>query len=61
MSPEAFTERIRQVRQLAYDLLAKHGLRDWTFAFNRRKRSLGLCLYKIRTIELSVYLILQSR
>jgi predicted SprT family Zn-dependent metalloprotease len=60
MSPEAFTQRIRQVRQLAYDLLAKHGLPDWSFAFNRRKRSLGLCLFHIRTIELSVYLILRN-
>jgi predicted SprT family Zn-dependent metalloprotease len=60
MTPEAFTERIRQVRQLAYDLLSKHGLHDWSFAFNRRKRHLGLCLFHLHTIELSVYLILKN-
>src|ERR1700686_5283507 len=60
MTPQAFTERIRQVRQLAHDLLARHGLADWTFAYNRRKRAMGLCLYHLRTIELSVYLILRN-
>jgi hypothetical protein len=57
MGAEIFTERIRQIRTLAYELLARHGLNDWTFAFNRRKRSLGLCLYHLRTIELSAYLV----
>jgi predicted SprT family Zn-dependent metalloprotease len=42
---------------VANELLARHGLHDWTFAFNRRKSALGLCLYHLRTIELSVYLI----
>ena len=57
MVSELFTDRIRQVRKMAYDLLAQHGLKDWTFAFNRRKRCLGLCLYQLRTIELSVFLV----
>ena len=60
MTPQAFTERIRQVRQLGYDLLAKHGLTGWHFGFNRRKRSLGVCLFEQCTIELSVYLILRN-
>jgi len=42
---------------LAHELLARHGLHDWTFAFNRRKSALGLCLYHLRTIEVSVYLV----
>jgi predicted SprT family Zn-dependent metalloprotease len=45
------------VRQSALELMARHGLRDWTFAFNRRKRALGLCHYETRTIELSIYLV----
>lgn len=47
----------RDVRQLALDLLASHGLQDWSFAFNWRKRSLGLCLYRLRRIELSVHFV----
>jgi predicted SprT family Zn-dependent metalloprotease len=34
-----------------------HGLRDWSFAYNRRKRSLGVCQYRRRRIELSIHLI----
>ena len=45
------------VRKLARELLDKHGLHDWAFAFNRRKRSLGFCRYEARTIELSVFLV----
>ena len=43
--------------RLARRLLAEHGLTGWTFAFNRRKRSLGLCRYGERRIELSVHLV----
>lgn len=60
MTPEAFTERIREVRQLGYELLARHGLAGWSFGFNRRKRSLGVCLFEHRTIELSVYLLVRN-
>src|ERR1700722_17840393 len=60
MNAAEFTERIRQVRQLAYDLMAQHGLLAWTFAFNRRKSSLGLCLYELRTIELSVFFVIRN-
>ncbi len=38
---------------LARAVLAEHGLDDWTFAFNRRKRAFGLCDYTRRTIFLS--------
>ena len=44
-----------EVRQLALTLLAVHGLPHWSFAFNRRKRSLGYCWYSEQTIELSWY------
>lgn len=38
-------------------LLASHGLHDWGFAFNRRKQAMGLCIYRRRTIELSIHLV----
>jgi predicted SprT family Zn-dependent metalloprotease len=46
-----------EVRRLALELLARHGLHGWTFALNRRKRTLGLCRYDAPAIELSIYLI----
>ena len=46
-----------EVRTLALALMAAHGLRGWSFAFNRRKRALGLCRYATKIIELSLYLV----
>lgn len=43
--------------RLARRLLVEHGLTDWTFGFNRRKRALGLCRYTERRVELSIYLV----
>jgi predicted SprT family Zn-dependent metalloprotease len=43
--------------QLARQLLAAHGLSEWSFAWNRRKRSLGLCRYHERRIELSAHFV----
>ncbi len=39
--------------------MAQHGLikRGWSFAFNRRKRSLGICNYTAKRVELSQYFI----
>lgn len=53
------TDRLqfREVRQLALELLARHGLFDWSFTFNWRKRTMGLCLYHVRRIELSVHFV----
>jgi predicted SprT family Zn-dependent metalloprotease len=31
-----------------------HGLSGWSFAYNRRRTTLGLCVYHRRTIELSL-------
>jgi predicted SprT family Zn-dependent metalloprotease len=42
---------------LARDLLRAHGLLNWTFGWNRRKRALGLCRYRERRIELSVHFV----
>ncbi len=47
---------LADARALAYALLDKHGLQDWTFAFNHRKRAFGLCNYSTCTIYLSAVL-----
>ena len=58
MSPIAARHARRvEVRNLALELMARHGLEGWKFAFNRRKRALGLCRYGTKAIELSVYLV----
>ncbi len=49
--------QFHNVRTSALELLAKHGLREWAFAFNWRKRSMGLCVYSSRRIELSVHFV----
>jgi predicted SprT family Zn-dependent metalloprotease len=49
--------RFREVRQLALDLLARHGLTDWQFDYNRRKQAMGLCVYRRRAIELSIHFV----
>ncbi len=42
---------------LAKSLIAEHKLRRWVFVFNRGKRTLGLCDYSRRRIELSMYFV----
>jgi predicted SprT family Zn-dependent metalloprotease len=49
--------RADQARELARQLMAEHGLQDWTFGFNRRKQSMGLCVYARQTIELSIHFV----
>jgi predicted SprT family Zn-dependent metalloprotease len=53
-------QRLLEVRNLALSLLAKHGLYNWTFAYNRRKQTMGMCVYDRRTIELSIYFVLRN-
>jgi predicted SprT family Zn-dependent metalloprotease len=43
-----------EARRLVVKLLRRHGLRGWTYATNKRKRTLGLCFSKLKRIELSV-------
>jgi predicted SprT family Zn-dependent metalloprotease len=52
MTREA-SDRCFQSRELALHLLRDHGLRDWSFAFNRSKRQMGCCRYGPKVIELS--------
>lgn len=40
-------------RELARRLLTTHGLKGWSFAFNRSKRQMGCCRYGPKIIELS--------
>ena len=54
--PERYARR-SAARDLVRELMARHGLHGWTFGFNRRKRTLGLCRYGARAIELSIYLV----
>jgi predicted SprT family Zn-dependent metalloprotease len=42
---------------MAQEFLTVHGLHDWKFRFNRCKTSLGLCVHRRRSIELSIYLV----
>jgi predicted SprT family Zn-dependent metalloprotease len=49
--------RRASVRALALELMDRHGLHGWGFAFNRRKRAMGLCRFTARVIEVSVYLV----
>lgn len=43
--------------QLAHNLMTEWGLDDWCFKINRRRRSLGMCYFESKRIELSaIYL-----
>ena len=44
---------LREARNLAVQLMAKHCLTDWRFDFNNRKRAFGVCSYRNKTIQLS--------
>jgi len=50
---------LAQVEALALTLIAQH-IPGWTFAFNRQRRTLGLCRYRERRIELSRHHALQG-
>jgi predicted SprT family Zn-dependent metalloprotease len=46
-----------EAEQLARKLMADFGLPDWAFGWNRRKRSLGLCRYREKRLELSAHFV----
>jgi predicted SprT family Zn-dependent metalloprotease len=54
---QGFSPRCLEARELACRLLAAHGLKDWSFAFNRSKRQMGRCWYQARVIELSLHFV----
>jgi predicted SprT family Zn-dependent metalloprotease len=49
--------RAQEKRELAVQLLDTHGLQGWHFAYNRRKREMGLCLFDAQVIALSVHFV----
>lgn len=51
------SQRAVKAQRLALQLMAEHHLHDWRFAFNKRKQTMGLCLYGRRTIELSIHFV----
>ncbi len=46
---------LEAARSLARSHMDRHGLQQWHFRFNARKRTCGLCHHAIRLIELSGY------
>lgn len=42
--------------RLGRELMAQHGIGDWTLAFDRAKRRAGMCRYDTRTISISRHL-----
>jgi len=46
--------------KLARGLIAEHGLGGWSFKFNHGKRTLGLCHYDRKRIELSMYFVARN-
>jgi predicted SprT family Zn-dependent metalloprotease len=55
--PQTRAQRLVEIRRVALDLFAIHNLADWSFALNRGKRTMGLCLYATRTIALSSHFV----
>jgi predicted SprT family Zn-dependent metalloprotease len=55
-------QKLEAARALALGLMARFGLAEWQFAFNKRKRRMGQCVYphlgQPGRIELSVYFVL---
>ncbi len=51
---------LQQAEKLALELMQMHGVEHWTFAWNRRKRALGLCRYTQRRIELSIHFVREN-
>ncbi len=45
---------------MARELMAQFGLGDWAFGWNRRKRSLGLCRYRQKRLELSAHFVMSN-
>lgn len=49
---------LKDAEALALRLMKRFRLLTWQFGFNRRKRSLGLCRYTERRIELSTHFVI---
>jgi predicted SprT family Zn-dependent metalloprotease len=53
----SFSARAVAVSERARGLLAAYALHGWSFAFNRSKVQMGLCLYGPRMVVLSVHFV----
>ena len=53
----SYSPRVLAVGELAWRLLATHGLPGWSFGFNRSKLHMGQCRYGARRIVLSVHFV----
>jgi predicted SprT family Zn-dependent metalloprotease len=49
---------LNEAERLARSLMARHGLRDWSFRFDRARRRFGCCNYTTKTLSLSRHLTL---
>lgn len=46
-------ERLMEVDALGRELMARHGLADWSFQFHDAEKKLGVCRYREKRIQLS--------
>jgi predicted SprT family Zn-dependent metalloprotease len=49
---------LEEARELALQLMKKHGLEFWHFKYDGAKRRFGCCLYRTKHISLSKHLVL---
>lgn len=45
--------KYEEIQNKAESLMLEHGLDNWTFKWNNRRRSLGVCFYNRKQIQLS--------
>lgn len=48
---------LHDARQIALNLMSKHGLTGWAFDFDNAKRRFGACHFRTKRITLSIYLV----
>lgn len=53
MSNEEKYKSLFEISALARELMEKHGVGDWDFAFDNAKRRVGFCSHREKTISLS--------
>lgn len=59
ISPQSTLMDLQEAKQLACELMDKHGLLDegWCFEYSNAKRQFGVCQYRNKTIKLSHHLV----
>jgi len=51
---------LKELEEIAGREMVKHGLQGWTFALGSTKRSLGVCKYRSKRIEIAEYYAVNS-